>query len=164
MKVSDNFDIREFVSPDTWRKWGERSIWFVDPVIIEIAEFYREFFCDYYGADEVNVIVNDWHFGGRKIGRGYREPKQYNSGQFSKRPNSESLHRQGKAFDCDIYLKMNGESKEVDYRAVHAIIKTHQFEFRRAGVTTLEHPEFAKTWLHTDVRYTGLDHILIVKP
>jgi len=164
MKVSENFDVREFVSPDTWNKWGLRSIWFVDPLVIEIAEFYKEFFCNYYGADSCIIQVNDWLFGGSKIGRGYREPKQYNTGQFNRNTNSESLHRQGKAFDCDIILNFGGERKEVDYRAVHGIIKSHEFEFKRAGVTTIEHPDYAPTWLHTDIRNTNLNHILIVKP
>ena len=105
MKVAENFCLQEFVSKNTWTKWGAKSMWFVDPKLFSLAQFYKEFFTMHYQADDVFIVINNWHVGGSYIGRGYREPQQYNEGQFSKRPNSESQHRYGRAFDCDIIIK-----------------------------------------------------------
>ncbi len=163
MKVAENFCLQEFVSKNTWSKWGAKSMWFVDPKLFSLAQFYKEFFTMHYQADDVFIVINNWHVGGSYIGRGYREPQQYNEGQFSKRPNSESQHRYGRAFDCDIIIK-NGTRYEADYIEIQKIINENKDLFMQKGLTTLEDPAIAKTWLHSDVRNTGLDHIKIVRP
>lgn len=48
MRISTNFDIREFVPKSIWDKYGINSVWFISPKIIEIAEFYKTFWTEYF--------------------------------------------------------------------------------------------------------------------
>lgn len=170
MKLSENFELEEFVSRATFKKWGSRSIYFLDPKIPKLAQFYKDYFLDYYKKQDSNVgnvyiVINTWANGGTYQARGYRPPYQYLRGQFKKTPESESQHRFGRAFDCDIYIKYkDGTKKEADYREIQKIILADKEIFMAEGLTTLEHPDFARTWLHSDVRWTGLDQIKIVSP
>lgn len=168
MKVSKDFDIREFVPKETWDKWGVNSRWFVDQNTIELAQFYKDWFTDYFMSKDVevtsvSVIVNNWLWNGRFGYRGYRPPNAYINGQFSKNPLSESLHRQGRAFDCNIVVNYkNGKQEWVEQPLLHQIINNHWSEFRAAGLTTLEDVKIASTWLHSDLRNTGSTELLIV--
>lgn len=165
MKISENFDIREFVPKSTFQKWGANATWFVNPKIISIAEFYKEFFSNYYKTkhpgkvSHVAIVVNNWHTGGPHQYRGYRPP-DYTEGA------KESQHRGYNAFDCDIIIvNLDGTRIEVDYIEVHKIIKENESLFLSKGVTTLEDVSIAATWLHTDSRYIlNQKNILIVKP
>lgn len=160
MKVSDNFDIREFVPPETWAKWGVKSIWFVNKKLFPLAEFYKQFFKQYYKADNVLIAINTYLFdktANAKTLRGYRPPDTKTGG-------FESQHKFCNAFDCDIFIIKGQEKKEADYKEIQAIIKANEKTFMAAGLTTIESVEFAPTWLHSDCRNTGLDTILIVKP
>lgn len=160
MKISQNFDVREFVPPAIWNKFGTKSIWFISPQIPKIAEFYKAWFKDYYKADECLVIVNNWHYA--KVGpiydsRGFRMPNDTDGASLSQ-------HKFGNAFDCDLILVKNGVKKELDYKEVQGVMLNNESVFMAAGVTTIEDHLIAKTWLHTDNRYTGLNEILVVKP
>jgi len=42
MKVSANFYLQEFIDPDTYKRFGASSIWFIDRKIINLAQFIRE--------------------------------------------------------------------------------------------------------------------------
>jgi hypothetical protein len=48
MKVSDNFDIREFVPKSIFNAFGVNSTWFIDKKVVDIAEFYKSFFTNYF--------------------------------------------------------------------------------------------------------------------
>lgn len=169
MKVAENFDLREFVSPDTWKKWGKNSRWFVDQRVIDYAQYCKGFFTYYFKKNrkkkvkKVTITINNWLWKGNKVGRGYREPKQYNSGQFKKTPNSESLHRQGKAVDqvVTIYYE-DGTTEHVKSKELLAIIQQYWTQFKTTGVTTIEDPAIAPTWLHSDFRNTQSEDLLIV--
>lgn len=171
MYISDNFKLSEFVSPATLAKWGDRAIWFVDQRIIQLAEYYKIFFLEYFNRIDpevvnVYIIVNSTKKGTKN--RGYRTPAEYQSGEFKKTPLSESFHRQSKAFDCDIVLVYkDGSTKEVDYKQIHAIIQEYATLFYEAGLRAVESVDFAPTWLHSDIRNTGpgmKGKILVVKP
>lgn len=169
MKVSQNFDIREFVSKETWDKWGERSIQFLTKSVIALAQYYSQFFNIYFTKKDPNVVkvkvvINDWLYGGSKQQRGYRNPAQYaKGGQFEKTPLSESQHRRGNAFDCDIILVYkDGREVEVSQAELHQIIKANWLEFKNNGLTTIEALEDAPTWLHSDCRNTNSPNLLIV--
>lgn len=140
MKVSKNFDIREFVPPSIWNKWGEKSIWFIRPEVISLHQFYR----DYFGK---SVRINNWHYGGKLSLRGFRPPSVTIGAKLSQ-------HRFGNAGDCDI----DGMSAN----EVRAAIMEKPEKFMAAGLTTLESGAIAKTWVHSDLRQTNLDKILIV--
>lgn len=166
MKISKNFDVREFVPKHLWDKWGTRCTWFVNPKIVHIAEFYKTFFLAYYkkklGNDNVlNVLiqVNTWHTGGSQEWRGLRTAKCTEGTE-------DSLHRYMSAFDCDIIIVMKDGSKvEADYKEIHKVIKENETEFLANGVSAVEDVAIAGTWLHTDCRWIPEQkNILIVKP
>jgi hypothetical protein len=141
MRVSKDFDVREFVPPSIWNRFGTSSTWFIRPEIISLAQFYRDWF-------EAPVRVNDWAWGGRFTERGFRLPT-------SSEGASLSQHKFGCAFDCTI----DGLSAD----EVREEILQHEKEFMEAGLTTLESGDFAPTWVHSDIRNTGQDkRVLIV--
>lgn len=157
MKVSENFDIREFVPIETYNRWRAKSIWFVRPEIISIAEFYKVFFKNYFKADNVLVTVNNYMFGGQLQYRGYRPPScTIGAG--------ESQHRFGSAFDCSLTIIKGNQRSTPSYADVQAALIYNEKEIIKAGITTIEDTTYTPTWLHTDIRNTGLDHLLIVKP
>lgn len=141
MKVAPNFWIQEFVPPVIFNLFGEKSIWFIRPEIITLAQYYRE----YFGKP---VTVNNWVDGGKYDERGFRPPNAEGA--------ELSQHKLGAAFDCSIEGFSADEVRE-------AILKKPK-DFMSLGLTTLEDGAFAPTWVHSDIRTTGLDHILIVKP
>lgn len=157
MKVSDNFDIREFVPAETYNRWRNKSIWFIRPEIISIAEFYKSFFKNYFKADNVLVTVNNYMFSGNLQYRGYRPPSCTVGAR-------ESQHRFGSAFDCSFTIVKDDQRIVPAMSVIYTAIKNNEKEFLKAGVTTIEDVKYTPTWLHTDIRNTGLDHLLIVKP
>lgn len=172
MKVSENFDIREFVSQHTWNKWGANCIWFIRPQLFMLAQWYKDFFTAYYASSEekevdtVLVVINNWHYtSGKKFyWRGYRPPIAYYLDKIlMRKPKSESLHRQGIAFDCHFIIKYKDGTRRVPGMAeIHKIIKDFWPQFKARGLTTIESLKWATTWLHSDMRPTGLQELLIV--
>lgn len=168
MKITDNFDIREFVPKSIWETYGARSTWFIDERIPQLAQFYKDFFKGYFIKDyaskgktvtDVLIIVNNWHYGGTYQERGFRLPT-------SKTGASLSSHKFGQAFDCDIKIKFSdGLEIEADYTYIHKIIKANKEFFMSKGLTTLEDVFIAKSWLHSDIRWIkDQTEIFVVKP
>lgn len=141
-KISDHFYIHEFVPKVIYNKYGENSKWFIRPEIIRLAEFYRTWF-------NAPLYINNWFWGGDKQNRGFRTPNTSIGALYSQ-------HKLGAAFDCNI--------RGITPDEVRAEILAHEEEFMKVGLTTLEDGHFAPTWVHSDIRPTGLDNILIVKP
>lgn len=154
MKVSKNFDVREFVPKHIWEQFGTNSTWFVNPKIVKIAEFYKSFWLAYYkrklGNDKVtNVLiqVNTWLTGGPQQWRGLRTAKCTEGAD-------NSQHRYMNAFDCEIIIVMaDGSRVEADYKEIHQVIKANETEFMANGVTCVEDVKIASGWLHTDCRW-----------
>lgn len=142
MKVSTNFYLKEFIDKKTYSKWGDASIWFIDPKLILIAQFIRE-------RHNKPVTINNanYNYSGFDPPGGYRKAT------------SLSQHRFGRAID----VKMLGEvNKGADLLRDDII---HNFDlYRKFGLTTIEDAKYAPTWCHIDVRNTGLDTLKIVKP
>lgn len=164
MKVSQNFDVREFVPRHIWDQFGEKSTWFVNPKIVKIAEFYKSFWFTHFKKTysdklkSVSININTWHIGGDKQWRGIRTVKCTEGTE-------NSQHRYMNAFDCEIILNFNdGTKKEVDYKNIHDVIQVNETEFLANGVTTIEDVSIATGWLHTDCRWiVDQRKILIVK-
>jgi hypothetical protein len=164
MKVAANFVVQEFVPRETWERWGTNSIWFIRKELVELMQFTKLFLSDYFG-EEIYVVMNNWHTGGVRDDSGYRPPSSYGpSGEFKKNPLSESLHRQGCATDSKYFVKRGGKLEEIPADVIRNIITQHEAEFMAAGLTTIEDAAFSPSWLHMDIRWTGLNRILIVKP
>jgi hypothetical protein len=154
MKISQNFDVREFVPRHIWTKFQEKSVWFVNPKIVSIAEFYKSFFTTYYkkklGNDVVRtvaIVVNNWHIGGIQQWRGLRTDKCTQGAE-------NSQHRYMNAFDTEMFIVYaDGKRIEVDYKEIHKVIQENETEFLANGVTTIEDLKIASGWLHTDCRW-----------
>lgn len=168
MKLTPNFDVREFVGETTWKAFGENSTWFINPKLPALAEFYKSFFLNYYqqkyaqGKKVVNVliVINNWHYvkGGHQE-RGFRLPDTETGAKLSQ-------HKLKDGFDCDIIIVFEDETKlEADYKEIHQVIIQNEALFISKGLTTIESVEIAKTWLHSDCRWIpNQTKILIVKP
>jgi hypothetical protein len=140
MKVSKNFSLSEFVDPVTLSTFGDSAIWFLDPKIIVLAQFIRDYF-------DKPITINS-HKRGLKY-RGFRPPECKVGARMSQ-------HRFGRAIDFSISGLTADEIRDV-------ILKDER-TFMDAGLTTLEDGHYAPTWVHADIRTTGLDKIKIVKP
>lgn len=169
MKLTPNFDAREFVGETTWKAFGENSTWFINPKIPALAEFYKSFFLNYYQqkyAAQTNkvvsvlIVVNNWHYvkGGYQD-RGFRLPNSKTGAELSQ-------HKFTNAFDCDIVMVFaDGTKLEADYKEIHQVIMLNEALFISKGLAAIESVEIAKTWLHSDCRWIpGQTKILIVKP
>ena len=150
MKISSHFEIFEFVPKELYTQFANKSIWFIDPRIVDIAEVVRQRF-------NKPVTINNWHSGGSYNNRGYRLPDCTTGGKLSQ-------HKRG----CAVDLSIAGVSVENIYDDI-----TKNFDlYRKVGLTTVEDIAFttgAKAndelgWIHADVRNTGMDALLIVKP
>jgi len=137
-----HFDIRELVPAPIWNRYGDSSIWFLDPRMIEFMQFVRARY-------NVPVLVNTWHTGGSLENRGFRLPNTSIGAKYSQ-------HKFGRAADFNV----TGMTPD----QVRADIMKNQKDFIAAGLTTIEAGEFAPTWVHADCRLTRMDTILVVKP
>lgn len=142
MKISENFLIQEFVPKAIYEQFGSKSIWFIDKKLITIAEFLRSFLSS-------PVTINNWHVGGSYSESGYRVPDTTTGGKLSQ-------HKLKSAIDVKV--------KGITPQDVYKIILANEKRFMEAGITTMENIEATPTWNHIDVRWTGLNNILIVNP
>ena len=154
-KASKNFLVEEFVPQKIYEKYGDSSLWFMDSRIIELAQYIRE----YFGKP---MTINNWKNGGRFNYRGFRNDSYYYrwnsdlSAYESKSKGKLSQHRMGRAIDFNI------AGMECD--EVRAEFLKNEQQWLDAGLTTIEDGNYAPTWVHIDIRYTGKNNIFVVKP
>lgn len=135
--ITKNFHIKEFVPKEIYDKWGDKSAWFMDMRLIKLVQALR----DEFGPITIN--------GGNYNLSGFRPPSSTVGGKLSQ-------HRFGRAAD----LKF----KDVTVQDVYAAILKNEEHWMKKGLTTLENIQATPTWLHIDIRHTGLKNILIVNP
>lgn len=142
MKITNNIYLEELVSKDTFSKFGDKAIWFIDPRLPILLQKIR----DHFGK---TIMVNNWKQGGQFNNRGFRTPNSGVGGSLSQ-------HIFGRAADFNI----DGvNDAEVDDELVK------KFElFKPYGLTTIEDKSFTDGWTHVDMRTTNSETILIVKP
>ena len=140
--LTNNFRLEEFIDPDTFKKYGEQSIWFIDVRIVTLAQFIRE-------RIGKPCTVNNWHSGGSYQYSGFRPPTCSIGAKLSQ-------HRFGRGID----LKVKGMTAD----ELRQDIENNYSIYRKAGLTTIEDGAYAPTWCHIDIRETGLDTLKIVKP
>lgn len=140
MKVSADFDLREFVHPDVWDRFGESSIWFLDQRLFVIAQNIR----DRFGP----TVINSWMWGGSRVNSGFNLNREIGA--------EYSQHKLGRAIDV--------RPKDATPDDVRKDILENERFWLLMGLTTIEHEDFAPTWVHIDTRYTGMGEILIVQP
>ncbi len=136
MKITENFELQEFVSPQIYKKFRHKSIIFLDSRLPGAVQALR---------DKVNMplIIN---------GK-YKKKKYIHSGFRSKLTNSfswYSQHRFGRAVDIKV--------KDTNAVYLYRWIMTHQKEVREMGFTTIEKFKYTPTWVHLDMRMLPADH------
>jgi hypothetical protein len=137
--ISKHYEIREFVPPEIYQLFGERSIWFIDQRIVLLADW----MCDYFGS---HVVINNWHTGGQYHESGFRDPMTGTGA-------ARSAHKRGIAADFKI--------KDIDPEfARDEIRKNFDALHSRFGITTIE--QDTPSWLHVDLRWTNQDTLLEV--
>jgi len=135
MKISKDFDVREFIDPISYAARGNRSYELIDIRIVQCVQLLR----DLVGSP---IVVNNWHIGGHYEESGTRQFKTSTGAKYSQ-------HKYARAAD----VKVAGMTPA----AVRALIKDHWEEFRALGLTTIE--KDTPTWTHMDCRYTGMEYL-----
>jgi len=167
-QVAPNFSIKEFVSKEIYDAYGDRSTWFVNPQCWIFAQFCKDFFTDYFKEQSskvvsVSIVINDWSWGGKFNWRCHRTVDYINKHGGAKL--SQHIGGAANAIDFNVVVKFEDGRKEyIGCNIIREIIMAHEKEFMEAGLTTLEDGHYAKSWVHADFRFTGLEHIFIVKP
>lgn len=143
MKVSEHFDLREFIDPITYDEYGDKSIDFIDARLFAIAEKLRE-------LTGKSVAINNYSYGGNRHESGLRR-------QDSPTGAKHSAHKEGKAIDCVV----------TDWNAkdVHALVLSNEKTFYDLGVRQMEDITFSPSWTHLSTR-VGINNgrIQIIKP
>lgn len=85
MKVNKYFNIKELVSSNVYKKYGDDSVELLDPIALKVLENVREIL-------DVPLICNNWAVGGNRNYCGYREPECTIG-------TKGSFHRKGQGFD-----------------------------------------------------------------
>ncbi len=124
---SKYFDIREFVHPRVFAKFGKNAAMFIDPKIVRVADAVREMFGP--------ILINDWMFGGKRVASGFRARWENTGAEYSQ-------HRCGRAIDC--------RSVRYSEKQMAAMILNGWLPFYEAGLTRIENVEFTVGWLHLD--------------
>ncbi|MFA6128775.1 MAG: D-Ala-D-Ala carboxypeptidase family metallohydrolase [Bacteroidales bacterium] len=138
MKVSKDFSLAEFVPPDIYEHFVDKSIWFIDPKIVQMAQFIR----DRFGKP---ITINNYLTGGSYQYSAFRDSACTIGA-------TNSQHRHGRAID----FRIQGMSP-MEIRA--DIIKNFEL-YRASGLTAIEGG--TPTWTHIDCRFTNQDTLLIV--
>ena len=137
MKVSEHFDIREFVPKEIWDLFGESSIWFIDQRLVLFCEWLHNF-CN------APVTINTWFIEGNYNESGFRDPLTPTGAKLSQ-------HKYGRAAD----IKVFGYTPD----KLRQIVRDHWDEVK-GWITTIE--KDTPSWLHADCRWTGLHKLLEV--
>ena len=138
MKISKDFSIHEFVPPMIYEYFVDKSLWFIDPRIVVLAQFIR----DRFGKQ---VTINNYLAGGNYQYSGFRD-HACTIGAVN------SQHRQGRAIDFRV--------KGMEPEEVRQDIITYFPLYKAVGLTTIEAD--TATWIHADCRFTNQDSLLIV--
>lgn len=139
--VSKHFTIQEFVYPEAYEKYGEKSIDLIDKRLIYIAEFLRE-------DIGLPVTINDWHIGGQFHESGLRDPN-------TKTGSPLSAHKKGKAIDPKV--------KGWDGKMWYDYVRRNAAKLYALGLRRIEDRKIATTWCHMDTKeHEELNTIQIV--
>ncbi|MFA5803654.1 MAG: D-Ala-D-Ala carboxypeptidase family metallohydrolase [Melioribacteraceae bacterium] len=134
-----HFLVQELVDPFTYKLLGENSLICMDIRILKLLDQLRDYF-------NKPMHVNDWHVGGLMKSRGFRCPSNPVGANFSQ-------HRFGRAADFTI--------DEINSDNVREIILANQHLEPFDQITAMEKNI---TWVHVDIRMTGLPEIKMFDP
>lgn len=140
MKISEHIDIEELVPKDTFMLKGIECFDLIDYRIPLILERIREL------CGNRPLIINNWLWGGKYQYRGYR-PLDCTVGA------RNSMHKHGMAVDFDVRFQTAEETRK--------IILENESELMLLGLTRMERDV---SWVHIDLKSTGLKHIKLFRP
>ena len=140
--LSKNFILQELVPPEIYHQFGEKAWQFLDPRLVSLADYVREFF-------NKPMTINNWDSGGTMTLRGFRPPATAIGGNLSQ-------HKFGRAIDINI--------NDMSAQAVYKAIIDNKADFMAHNLSTVENINATPTWCHLDIRYTGITDLLIVNP
>ncbi len=145
MKISKNFDIREFIPPIVWKLFGTwAQYFFINKDLVQIVQHLR---------DEIGepITINNWHVHGNYKNSGFRMP-------FTKIGAKFSAHKLALAVD----IKVNNKTPYEVYK----IIMDNEDFFFRMGLRRIEDPRYTPSWLHIDLLERGSNEngIKVFKP
>lgn len=140
MKISENFDLREFIDPITFAQKSSGAIDLIDRKLINIAEFIRV-------KIGQPVTINNWHIGGQFKESGLRNKNTTTGAKLSQ-------HKLGKAIDV--------KAADYDGSDWYKFVKENAKELHDLGVRRIEDKSLATTWLHIDTKEHGKKCIQVV--
>lgn len=140
MKISEHFELEEFINPADFAEHKENSIDLIDKKLIDIAEFIRT-------NTKKPVTINNWHTGGQYKESGLREQNTTTGAK-------KSAHKSGKAID----VKIKGWGGTEWYNWVRINAKT----LYQLGARRIEDKSLATTWLHIDTKEHGEPNVITV--
>jgi len=131
-KVSKNFNLDELINPTIYKRWGAKSIRYIDPRLIWIAQYIR---------DEIQrpVTINNWANGRTFKNSGLRWYKENKYGDYSR-------HLFGSCIDIKV--------KNLSGRDLYLFVLDHFEELNNLGLTTVENYKFTRSWLHLSTETT----------
>src|SRR5262245_42769371 len=115
MKLTKNFYLSEFVPKAIIEQFGDSGIWFLDPKIVNVAQWLRDHLSR-------SITINNWHEGGQRDDCGFRLPTSLIGGKLSQ-------HKFGRAIDILVEGMTPPEVLEV--------IKNNFVELNAIGLTTV---------------------------
>ena len=132
MQVSKNFVIQEFVPPQIYNLFADktRCLWYVKPELIKGVQLLRDIL-------DSPITVNNWHKGGPFSESGYRIPPTKTGSVYSQ-------HKLRCAADP--------RSEKYTPKQMQEAMRAHFDEFKKLGIRTLESLAFTPTWVHMDCR------------
>ena len=139
-KVSENFYLDEFIHPTVYKKFGKKSRWFIDERLITLIQYIRD-------RTDKPITINTWYDGGRFKERGLRNPNTSTGAKYSQ-------HKFGKALDFTVQDMTAEEVREL-------ILGEWKGDLIELGLTAIE---AGVSWVHIDVRNTGVNDIMIFYP
>lgn len=140
MKLTANISLQELVPKEVWLAEKEMAARHVDARLPVILERIRAL------CGGKTMTLNDWSYGGRFNYRGYRQPNCPIGAL-------KSMHKQGKAADFTI--------KGMTADQVRQVIRENAAELMQLGLTRME---IGITWVHIDLKTTGLTTIQEFRP
>lgn len=156
-----NFYVHEFVTPETFKKWGARSLRYIEEAVIRGAQVLRD-------ASGLSITICDYNGGGPYRDSGTRILESYQrmysskskEAQLQKYLKTYSMHKFGGAADLKIGKMTSHEMEK--------LVRDNEEELLRVGIRRIENPDKTKgknrDWLHIDTGNTGKPYIVQVNP
>ena len=143
-QLNSRFNIKEYVSQQTYSKYGDVATRFVCPTLLAVDLFLCELVEKELGHG-VSCTINNWSTGGDRVASGVRMPGEPHY-------NLRSAHAWGRGSDK---LFAHRETKaRIPNSVIYDIVLNNQGVLYLAGMRRIEHIDDAPTWLHSDVLWT----------